>query len=70
MVCKKCGSMDITTNSVSEVQRRGCLTVIFYLILLCIPIIGWIALFSLIRGRKSEIKTICVCNLCAHKWQI
>ncbi len=70
MACKKCGSMDITTNSFSEVQQRGCLTVIFYLILLCIPFLGWIVLFFLIRGRKSKTKTVCVCNLCGYKWQI
>ena len=70
MACKKCGSLDFTTNSFSEVQQRGCLTVILYLILLCIPILGWIVLFSLLRGRKSKIKTIRVCNRCGHKWEV
>ncbi len=47
MLCPKCGNT-ANVQAVSEVQRRGCLTVLIYLILLCIPILGWIVLFALL----------------------
>ncbi len=68
MVCKKCGSQNVVTQAVNETQRRGCLTVLIYIILLCIPIIGWIALFNLLRGRKSKTKMYCICQDCGANW--
>lgn len=66
MTCPKCGT-DLQAQVTSEVKKRGCITVLLYIILLCIPIIGWIALFNLLRGRKSETVTYMVCPNCGYK---
>ena len=66
MVCPKCGA-EMQAQVTSEVQRRGCLTVLIYIVLLCIPIVGWIALFLLLRGRKSKTLTYFVCPNCGYK---
>ncbi len=63
--CPRCGG-SMTAQAVSELKPRGCLTVIFYIILLCIPVLGWIALFFLLRGRKSRLRTYFVCNSCGY----
>ncbi len=70
MVCPKCGNADVVFNTVSEQKRRGILTVLIYIVLLCIPVLGWIVLFSLLRGRKSKVKNVCVCKLCGYSWQL
>lgn len=46
-------------------QRRGCLTILVYIILLFIPVIGWFALFALLRGsRKVGARAFAVCPNC------
>jgi hypothetical protein len=70
MVCPKCGSKNIQIQVVSEMKKRGCLTVLFYILLLCIPVIGWIALFALLRGRKSEQHSEAVCQSCGKRWKV
>lgn len=69
MICPKCKSENVNIQAVSELKRRGCLTVILYIILLCIPVIGWIALILLLRGRKSKTVNYCVCQNCGHRWK-
>ena len=70
MTCKKCGSSNVQTQAVAEMKKRGCLTVLLYIFLICIPIIGWIALFFLLRGRKSKTVTYYVCQNCGFKWKV
>lgn len=70
MVCSKCGSQNVANQVVTENKKRGCLTVLIYIVLLCIPIIGWIALFCLIRGKKSKTVTYAVCQNCGKRWKI
>ena len=70
MVCPKCGSGRVQVQAVSELRKRGCLSVLFYVILLCIPVIGWIALFMLLRGRKSKTVSYAVCQDCGWRWKI
>ena len=60
MICKRCGSANVFVAPVVEQRPRGCLLTLFYIILLCIPILGWIALFFLIRGRRSKTVTYAV----------
>lgn len=69
MKCPKCGSENVQVQAVSEMKSRGCLTVLLYIILLCIPVIGWIALFMLLRGRKSKTITYAVCQNCGNRWK-
>lgn len=69
MTCPKCGSSNVTVQAVAEIKKRGCLTVLLYIVLLFIPIIGWIALFMLLRGRKSKTVNYNVCQDCGHRWR-
>lgn len=70
MVCPRCKSNNVNTQVVSEVKRKGCFTILFYLVLLCIPVIGWIALIALLRGNKSKIHTKAVCQDCGNNWSV
>ena len=69
MICPKCGSDRVQVQLVPEIRKRGCLSVLLYLILLCIPVIGWIALFMLLRGRKSRTVAYGVCQNCGWRWK-
>ena len=69
MKCKDCGSDRIIVQAVNEHQRRGCLSILFYLILLFVPVVGWIALYKLIRGKKSTTSSYCVCQDCGNQWK-
>lgn len=67
MTCNKCGST-MEAHTVSETKRRGCLTILTYIVLLCIPIIGWIALFKLLSGsNKLKASTYFVCPSCGKR---
>lgn len=67
--CKKCDG-EMTIQAVAETKKRGCLTVLIYIVLLCIPIIGWIVLFNLLRGRKSKVVKYAICQNCGNKTQV
>lgn len=66
MICPKCKE-EMQAQVTSETKKRGCLTVLLYILLICIPIIGWIALFMLLRGQKSKTVTYMVCPKCGYK---
>lgn len=66
MICPKCGEA-MQAQVTSELKKRGCLSVLLYIVLLCIPVIGWIALFMLLRGRKSKTVTYMVCPRCGRR---
>lgn len=70
MTCKKCGTeMEIST--VSETKHRNPLVIIVYIILLFIPIIGWIALFKILGGsKKVKAVTFAVCPKCGYKKEL
>jgi hypothetical protein len=67
LICKRCGSSNVFVTPVAEQRPRGCLLTLLYIILLCIPIVGWIALFFLIRGRRSKTVTYAVCQSCGER---
>lgn len=69
MICPKCGG-EMQVQAVAEIQKRGCFTVLLYIILLFIPIIGWIALFMLLRGKKSKTFSYAVCQNCGYKEKV
>ena len=66
MTCPKCGNQ-MQVQAVSEVKRRGMFTVLLFLILICIPVLGWIILISLLRGQKSQVKMLAVCQTCGYR---
>ena len=67
MVCPKCGG-EMHATTVSETKRRGCITILIYIVLLIIPIIGWIALFKLLGGsKKMKAETYMVCDNCGFR---
>lgn len=67
MTCPKCNTT-MNTETVTETQRRGCVTILIYIILLFIPIIGWIALFKMLGGsHKVHGVTYFVCPNCGHR---
>lgn len=68
--CSKCDSPNVQHQVVSETNKRGCLSTLLYIILLCVPVIGWIALFLLLRGRKSKTITYTVCQDCGHRHKV
>lgn len=70
MLCPKCQSQNVTIQAVSEQKKRGCFTVLLYIILFCIPVLGWIALFCLLRGKKSKTVSYAVCQDCGNKWNV
>lgn len=67
LYCPNCKSDNVSVQLVSEQQRRGCLTVLLYIILAC-TIIGLILLIPLLRGQKSKTKKYNVCQNCGHTW--
>ncbi len=68
--CPWCGSPNVSVQAVNEVKQRGCLTVLLYIVLLCIPVLGWVALFFLLRGRKSKTSSYAVCQNCGQSWKL
>lgn len=66
MTCPKCGNQ-MQIQAVSEVKRRGIFTALLYLFLILIPVIGWIILISLMRGQKSQVKMLAVCQTCGYR---
>ena len=64
-VCPRCGGK-MLPQTVAEMKRRGCLTIIFWL-LLCVISLGIIPLIFLIRGRKSKTITYMVCQRCGYR---
>lgn len=70
MVCKKCNG-DMQAHMVSETKRKGCIPILFYLVLLIIPIIGWIALFKLLGGKgKTKGVAYAICGNCGYKTKL
>ncbi len=70
MICRRCSSQNVIVTAVAEQCPRGCLLTLFYIFLLLIPVIGWIALFMLIRGRRSRTVTYAVCQTCGHRCRV
>lgn len=64
--CPHCGGV-MQVQAVSEMKKRGCLSILLYILLFCIPVIGWIALFMLLRGRKSKTISMAVCQNCGYR---
>lgn len=70
MVCPKCGSENVQVQAVAETKKRSCFAALLYVVLLFIPVIGWIALFMLLRGKKSKTVSYALCQNCGNRWKV
>lgn len=70
MTCPRCGSSNVSVQAVAESKRRGCLTILLYILLICCIGIGWVILFFLIRGQKTKTVNYAVCQDCGHRWRV
>ena len=67
MNCKKCGAV-MNMETVSETKHRNPLVILIYIVLLCVPVIGWIALFKILSGSKKQKAVVyAVCPQCGYK---
>ena len=70
MKCHRCGA-EMTMQTVAETKRRSIFTILIYIILLFIPIIGWIALFKILGGsKKQKAVTYAVCPNCGNRHKV
>jgi heme/copper-type cytochrome/quinol oxidase subunit 2 len=65
LCCSKCGSANVFEAMISE-SRTGCLDILLLILLIGIPIIGWIALAVFITARRNRI--VYHCRNCGKKW--
>ena len=70
MNCTRCGTQ-MEMQTVSQTKHRNPLVIIIYIVLLFIPIIGWIALFKILGGsKKQKAVTFAVCPNCGHRKKV
>lgn len=70
MRCRKCGA-EMEMQTASQTKHRNPLVIIIYIVLLFIPIIGWIALFKILGGsRKMKAVTFAVCPNCGYRKEV
>jgi DNA-directed RNA polymerase subunit M/transcription elongation factor TFIIS len=65
ILCPNCGTANPVIQQVKK--KNNPLLVLLYLVLLFLPVVGWIALFvALTKREKTEPQ--CTCQSCAHTW--
>ena len=75
-VCPRCGSTNCQFNLALEEQERstgeGCfLYYMAIILLLFIPVIGWILLYAIVNEkRKRKSVTYVLCNNCGNSWKL
>nr|DAO66829.1 MAG TPA: RNA polymerase-like protein [Caudoviricetes sp.] len=69
MVCKKCGSENVTVQAVAEQKKRGCLASILWIILTLLTC-GLIILIPLLIRKGSKVKSYAVCQDCGYRWKV
>lgn len=70
MNCSRCGTQ-MEMQTVSQTKHRNPLVILIYIVLLFIPIIGWIALFKILGGsKKQKAVTFAVCPNCGHRKKV
>ena len=73
-VCPKCKGTDISFSSALEENRgagEGCfLSYIVMVLLLFIPVLGWILLFAMFTEKRKPVPvTYALCNKCGYSWK-
>ena len=75
-VCPHCGSSDISFNLAIEEKQRGSgegcfLSYIAMVLLLFIPVLGWILLYAMFHEKKGTVRvTYALCNDCGNSWKV
>jgi len=74
-LCPKCKSNDISFSTASEENRssgEGCfLSYIVMVLLLFIPVLGWILLFAMFNEKKKPVPvTYALCSKCGYSWKL
>ena len=74
-VCPKCKSKDISFSTAMEEKRgagEGCfLSYIVMVLLLFIPVLGWILLFAMFNEKKKPVPVIyALCSKCGYSWKL
>ena len=70
MICRHCGTT-MEMQTATETKRRSIFTILIYIVLLCVPIIGWIALFKILGGsKKQKAVTFAVCPNCGRRQKV
>ena len=74
-VCPKCKSKDISFSTALEEKRgagEGCfLSYIVMVLLLFIPVLGWILLFAMFNEKKKPVPvTYALCSKCGYSWKL
>lgn len=70
MICKKCGSKNVTVQTVSVNKGRGCLTTLLW-IFCALTIVGLILLLiPIIKKPKDKVKSYAVCQNCGYTWEL
>jgi competence protein ComGC len=73
MICPKCGSTDVITQVVTDIEtkHRGCVGWALW-ILLAIVTVGLILIIPAITNSKTKTKshTEAICQNCGHRWKV
>ena len=72
-ICPKCKSKNISFSTVFEEENQGAgcfLSYIVMVLLLFIPILGWILLFAMFNEKKKPVSvTYALCSKCGYSWK-
>ena len=74
-VCPKCKGKDISFSTAFKENRgagEGCfLSFIVMVLLLFIPVLGWILLFAMFNEKKKPVPvTYALCSKCGYSWKL
>ena len=73
-ICPKCKSKNISFSTVFEEENQGAgcfLSYIVMVLLLFIPVLGWILLFAMFNEKKKPVPvTYALCSKCGYSWKL
>ncbi len=73
-ICPKCKSKNISFSTVFEEENQGAgcfLSYIVMVLLLFIPVLGWILLFAMFNEKKKPVSvTYALCSKCGYSWKL
>ena len=73
-ICPKCKSKNISFSTVFEEENQGAgcfLSYIVMVLLLFIPVLGWILLFAMFTEKRKPVPVIyALCSKCGYSWKL